>query len=396
MKHRLLWASAVAVAGAFATTFTACASDESRSGPDSDASVVPPSSDASFDVVDEADAAEPSVPCTDDILCPFGPFGADMEGGPLDLRTQISVIRARSASDVWIVGANGTVARYDGASWRRSDTGTQLTMKDIWLRDEDEIAIVNPKLMLRRDPDAADAGVDGAVPSADGWMSFGDPLVPSEIMYVAPAVSSVWMDPGAEWAWATTLGGNGIWRFHVVPETNQIELQHGLPTGMCTTLGCTKMTSVHGVSPDELWVVGYSGEIVRITGAQSEVPDYQPFDSQTWAELDAVWVASETEAWAVGGAGVIRHYTGHPYAWDVVTDVPTTETLRGVWGSSENDVWAVGDNATVLHYDGKSWSRVAVAGLGLRHPDLLAVWTPAPGRVWIAGNGVFLSLGGKP
>jgi hypothetical protein len=39
---------------------------------------------------------------------------------------------------------------------------------------------------------------------------------------------------------------------------------------------------------------------------------------------------------------------------------------------------------------------VKVAGLGELRPDLYAVWSSAPGHVWIGGQGVVLSLGGKP
>jgi hypothetical protein len=67
-----------------------------------------------------------------------------------------------------------------------------------------------------------------------------------------------------------------------------------------------------------------------------------------------------------------------------------------VFGSSGSDIWAVGDHGVVLHYDGTRWSRVGIAGLGLRRPDLTAVWVPEPGHVWIGGIGVILSLGGKP
>jgi hypothetical protein len=78
-----------------------------------------------------------------------------------------------------------------------------------------------------------------------------------------------------------------------------------------------------------------------------------------------------------------------------VADVPATATLRAVWGTSSADVWAVGDDATVLHYDGTSWTRAHVAGLGARHPNLYAVWASAPGHVWIGGDGILLSIGGK-
>jgi len=156
------------------------------------------------------------------------------------------------------------------------------------------------------------------------------------------------------------------------------------------------MTGIYGVSADDLWAVGHSGTAVRVFAAESDAPKVTVFNSQTWNALYAVWVTSESEAWAVGAAGTIRHYRGDPLLWDVVRDVPTTENLNAVWGTSSNDVWAVGDDAVVLHYDGTAWTRVKIAGLGARRPNLRTVWMAAPSHVWVAGDGVVLSLGGQP
>ena len=100
--------------------------------------------------------------------------------------------------------------------------------------------------------------------------------------------------------------------------------------------------------------------------------------------------------WAVGTVGTIRRCRGDVHLWEAVDDVPTNEALNAVWGTSASDIWAVGDAGVVLHYDGARWSRVKVAGLGVARPDLYSVWSPAPGHVWIGGQGVVLSLGGKP
>ena len=40
--------------------------------------------------------------------------------------------------------------------------------------------------------------------------------------------------------------------------------------------------------------------------------------------------------------------------------------------------------------------RGQIGGLGSRRTDLTSVWTSGPGHVWIGGEGVVLSLGGKP
>jgi photosystem II stability/assembly factor-like uncharacterized protein len=127
-----------------------------------------------------------------------------------------------------------------------------------------------------------------------------------------------------------------------------------------------------------------------------DAPTIEVFNTQTYDALFGVWVSPESDVWAVGGNGTIRRHSGSSILWEVVTDVPTTRSLRAVSGSSSSDIWAVGESGVVLHYDGKHWSRIPIAGLGLRRPDLTAVWVPQPGHVWIAGAGVVLSLGGSP
>ena len=80
----------------------------------------------------------------------------------------------------------------------------------------------------------------------------------------------------------------------------------------------------------------------------------------------------------------------------MVSGIPTDEDLRAIWGSSSRDIWVVGDAGVVLRYDGTSWSRVKIAGLDGRRPNLTTVWGAARDHVWIGGQGVLLSLGGKP
>ena len=78
------------------------------------------------------------------------------------------------------------------------------------------------------------------------------------------------------------------------------------------------------------------------------------------------------------------------------TSLPTKQHLYAIAGSSPSDIWVAGDEGTVFHYDGTAWKRVKVAGLGARRPRLDRIWMPSPGKVWIAGQGALVSLGGKP
>lgn len=400
MNTRWLLAAGLMAAASSTVFLVACAEDGTTDpglAPGDDSIPTPaPAVDASS--AGDADGEVDTDPCLPGALCPnslFDPDGLDV----LDSRTRMNAIRARSATDVWAAGAAGAIAHFDGTAWKPSVTGATETMNGLWLLGSSEVAFATLANVYVR---GGDAGADAGAASADGWRRAPAPTGPSPFAASSKRLTSAWAAPGAEWLWCTTLEvvsasatANGLWRMRVSPSTGNLEVQSGLPAKACAKLGCLQMTSVHGVSADDLWAVGFGGATFHITGAQSATPVVEAFDSQTWAELNGVWAAAEKDVWAVGGGGVIRRYTGKAYSLDVVEDVPTTATLNAVGGSSANDVWAVGDDAVVLHYDGTSWSRVNVGGLGGRRPNLYSVWSPGPGKVWIGGDGVLLSLGGK-
>ena len=388
MSRRILAIVAGAACGLTTSTLVACASDENAvlATPDGGENRLPGADGGGDALPEDADAAV-AAPCPPDALCPNGPFDPDMPGGPLDVRTRINVIRGRSANDVWAAGAKGTMAHFDGTSWTRSETGTLETMRAVWLRTDGEIALSSLASIYSRGLAPQGGNGDASAPSTGGWTA-------TTLARASGFVTSSWATPGAEWLWLTTHE-DGLWRLRIDPVDNSLEIRDALPPNACLTFPCRYVASIHGISADDLWVVGHTGTTFHITNAQSATPGIAQLDSQTWAALNGVWVASENDVWAVGGAGVIRHYTGQP-SWDVVSDVPTSNDLYAVWGSSATDVWAVGEGAIVLHYDGKAWATVEVAGLGDRRPDLYTVWTSAPGHVWVGGDGVILSLGGKP
>jgi hypothetical protein len=392
----------------FVVGVTACASTEvlRDDGSPDEPRVVPDAASGEDGGADALPAGNDAAPCADceyfpatctpDAFCLNGPFDPNAPGGSIDLRSQFNVIRGRSPNDVWVAGALGALAHFDGTSWTRSDPGVRVTMRALWLRDSAEVSFGAVEQVFARGLDVVDAGSE---PSAGGWTvhrSLTPPMFRSNDMQLA----SAWAAPGAESLWVAarawrTGWTTGLWRLRLLP-SSKFEVSYGVPPQVCVTLPCSELTSIHGASANELWAVGLTGATIRITDAESDTPTLEAFNSQTWDALHGVWAASASEAWSVGALGTIRHYTGHSLLWDIVADVPTNEDLNGVWGSSPSDVWAVGNAGVVLHFDGKSWSRVKVAGLGARRPNLTAVWVAAPGHVWIAGQGVILSLGGKP
>lgn len=380
----------------------ACAEAEALVAPGPPESTSVPAADAgALDASPEDDDAGPCADCeyfpsacSPDTLCPNGPFGSSPSNGGLSPTARINVIRGRSVSDVWAAGSSGSLAHFDGTSWKPVELGTLETLNALWLPDSGEIALAQMTRVYTHDA--------GATPPDGRWPRTEVPL-PWDYPNEADAkLTSAWSAPGSPWLWCTMTSPStpwtsktGLWRMRRLP-SNELEIQSGVSAETCSSARCTVMKSIHGASANELWAVGDLGSAVQIHDADGDTPSVKPFNTQTRNVLNGVWVASPSDAWAVGATGTIRHYTGDPLLWDVVSDPGTTEDLRAVWGSSSTDIWAVGDGGLVLHYDGKGWTRIKLAGLGKRRPNLTTVWVPAPGHVWVGGDGVILSLGGKP
>jgi hypothetical protein len=89
----------------------------------------------------------------------------------------------------------------------------------------------------------------------------------------------------------------------------------------------------------------------------------------TFSQLNAVFAASHTEAWAVdqtrvaasgdGFETLIEEWNGT--TWSVVPGAPASasaSSLSGVSGWGPSDIWAVGQNSStsfIEHWNGQSW-----------------------------------------
>ncbi len=234
LRWPLLAASALSWT-ALSTLLGACASDDSAASLDGldDAAVAVPVNDAGLG---DANVDPDAGPCTDDCdwfpstcapdtLCPSGLFDPTNPAAGLDLRTRIHVIRGRAASDVWLAGALGAVAHFDGTSWKTSDLGTQETQRVLWLPSSGEIAFGNLSRLFTRRLDVGDGGADAGV-SAGGWSLRGAAPVPAGS---SSEVTAAWSMPGSDVLWLATP--IDLWRLRLTPEA-RLEPVRGVPASV--------------------------------------------------------------------------------------------------------------------------------------------------------------------
>jgi hypothetical protein len=206
------------------------------------------------------------------------------------------------------------------------------------------------------------------------------------------------------------------------------------PPGCGACCGFNVSPSVWGSSASDVFTVDRNDyppsvtTIIRHFDGQQWNPVYtrqcsflspSPAGSSCNDYLDAVWSSSSTDAFAVGGAGTIKHFDGTNWTpqasvtpnelravwgtgpsgnvfavgdggtivfFDGSTSVAqtsgTSRPLYAVWGTSSSDVFAVGAAGTILHYDGASWTAQASGST----QTLRGVWGSSGNAVFAVGD----------
>ena len=141
-----------------------------------------------------------------------------------------------------------------------------------------------------------------------------------------------------------------------------------------------QLNGVWGASVDDVFAVGPDGAVIRYDGRT-----WTGMSSGTSSPLNGVWGASADDVLAVGEypadpdrPGIVR-FDGQSWRGEIISHMG--HTLEAAWGSGPDDIFAVGLNGLILHWDGERW-REHDSGTSA---DLLAVWGDAPDHVYAVG-----------
>jgi hypothetical protein len=109
----------------------------------------------------------------------------------------------------------------------------------------------------------------------------------------------------------------------------------------------------------------------------------EPLASGTTETLRGVWVASATEAFAVGDNGTILHWDGTSWtSMTAPTDPWVGFRLNAVWGSSPTNVFAAGESDMLLRYGGTRWTPIVVDALA----DLTGLWGSSANNIFVVAD----------
>ena len=263
---------------------------------------------------------------------------------------QLNGVWGSNASNVFAVGASGTILHYNGNAWSKMTSGiTGLfppSLNGIWGSNASNVFAV---------------GASGTILHYNGnaWSKMTSGITG----LFPPSLNSVW---GVSSSNIFAVGASGTILHYNGNAWSKM-------TSGITGLFPPSLNSIWGSNASNVFAVGASGTIRKYNGTS-----WSGMTSGTTAQLNGVWGSSSSNVFAVGASGTVRKYNGT--SWSAMTS-GTTKNLWGVWGTGPNDVFAVGDSGTVLHYNGSAWSTMSSSVTAALH----GIWGNSFDNVFAAG-----------
>jgi len=151
------------------------------------------------------------------------------------------------------------------------------------------------------------------------------------------------------------------------------------------------LRSVFSFGPDDVYVAGWSGMVVRTTDRGATFSLVPP---RTANAVGSLWGSAPDDLWALGSKHA-WHTADHGATWQSLRSIDTGIEALSLWGVAAGDVYLTGTKGWLMHTTdgGKGWTRE-------KPPTRLTiydVWGDSPGRVFTVGeNGALLrKLDGK-
>ena len=254
--------------------------------------------------------------------------------------TPLFGVWASSPADVWAVGDEGRVCRFDGSAWHEIDCPTDAHLRAV-VRHSDGTLMV--------------AGAQGTVLTfRDGEWTQMRTGTSSHLTGLLADIDGTVYATGGQF----NVRRNGF--VGIV-----LRLRGGTWTALASDEPLPRLRAVERVG-DAVIAIGDHGAVTRVEG--DRIVNEQV---ETRRDLYGLAAAAGQRALCVGDGGVVIERTtvsatalpsfevdaapaGRAGRWEAVVGCPTDRVLWSVWGS-DSQVFAVGDEGAVVAFDGQRW-----------------------------------------
>jgi hypothetical protein len=285
------------------------------------------------------------------------------------------------SNNVFAVGSNSRVYRYDGATWSNTSSGVVATYNGIWGSDSSNVFAVGDAGSIHRYNGTSWSRMHSFttetlyavwgnsasdVYAVGGTFDFSDDLITGIILHYDANIYDWWVGVYSsniqfKDIWGTSpsniyaVGCDGNLDYGVIYhfDGSSWEQVAHLPTESGTTLP-TALQSIWGISANDIFAGGLNGPMYHYDGSSWQpMGERHPISGQ-YPQINCtdIWGSSGTDVFCVGLGGDIYHYNGNPQGnWGLMQSY-CESYLYGVWGSSGTNVFAVGEGSTILHFTG--------------------------------------------
>jgi hypothetical protein len=293
-------------------------------------------------------------------------------------------ISGSSPKDVFAVGVNGIVRRYDGTriDMQEIESGTEEILNAVWGDFDEGVFVVGDKGIARY------------------LYKNTEPIpmtVPTEAGTNPPHLYGIW---GISKTNVFVVGANGTILHYDGDGDNNNTLDYIWEPMKNPDSNTNILKGIWGSSARNVFAVGANGTILRYDGDgdnDGKVDYYwERMTSRTRKNLSGIWGSSARNVFAVGADGIILRYDGDGDNDGMSDDIwePMESGidihLNSIWGSSARNVFAVGNQGTVRYYNGNE--QMIWSGLQNDWPhteNLNGVWVSNNPHVFVIGdNGI--------
>ncbi len=261
--------------------------------------------------------------------------------------------------NIWTVGSNGLILKYNGYSWFQQESGTTVNLNSVYALDKNNVWAVGDSGTVLK--------YNGSIWQNDLGYNQSTPTTTNKLTGIhGDNENNVW----AVGSSGTVLKySNGLW----------LAKSSGVSTNF---------TNVNVYNQNSIWIAGgttvlhSNGEGFNSTGSfLDEIP----------GAINAVYAISEHEVYAAGRnfgvKGIIYNFDFNNNWYDFQPSQLFSDTLVGISGKSSGTIVAVGSSGQI--YTRKSFSKEA-AGV----TDDLKSTTGLNSDIWVVGNnGTILTKG---
>ena len=286
---------------------------------------------------------------------------------------RIGGIWGSGASDIYLVGADGLLLRFDGAGWRSIVSGTTVTLHDVWGSGSSDVYVVGSEgTVLHHDGVTWKAMASGTKGSLRSVWGSG----PTQIFAVGQDTNNKSIGlhfDGVKWSEVAALAKDRVTLLDVTGVGAKRAAAVGYyyasnKNNMARQVACKYDGSVWAcASPGDhgeifgAWLMAAGGNYLVGTCCKDSVSCggmIQTKDSNSCTpgtlnravQFHAVWGRSPSDIWIAGAGGHLIHYEGTQGWW--LKKTGTTALLRALWGGKD-DLLVGGEYGTLLRLCGQ-------------------------------------------